>query len=134
MATRKERRTGSTERRGTTADPARKRDRRMGDRRDSPRIPITLQVRDGAGEFREAEGDLSVGGAYFVTAQTPSANQLELKFKLPGVRREIKTAAEVLRIGGYGGRVGVHVKFSDLDTQDELAVAKFIDDHILQVP
>ncbi|MFN7133355.1 MAG: PilZ domain-containing protein [Myxococcales bacterium] len=133
MATKqKERRTGA-ERRGDTKDPARKRERRMGDRRDSPRVPITINVKQG-GSWLEADGDLSVGGAYFVVGETPEAGGVELKFKLPGVRKEIRTGADIIRVASNGGRFGVHVKFHEMETQDELAVAKFIDDHILQVP
>lgn len=104
------------------------------DRRDSPRIPITLQVRDGAGEFREAEGDLSVGGAFFVVEQSPGSNRIDLRFALPGAPQAIQTAAEILHIGGYDGKFGVHVKFTGLEARDELAVARFIDDHLLKLP
>jgi hypothetical protein len=131
----KDRRTGR-ERRGGPVSPevasTRKRERRMGDRRDSPRVPLKLLVRqvDLGGSFEEKDGDISVGGVYFADRHTPAGRQVELRFRLPGRDKEIRCQGEILRVSEGKGRYGAHVRFVDLPTDVELAVARFIDDQL----
>lgn len=107
-------------------------ERRENDRRDSPRIPIRLEVRSGTGEYLPADGDISVGGAYVALAEKPSAESVALRFELPGVDRMIEARGEIVRISETGDRFGVHLRFTDISLDDELAVARFIDRHLLQ--
>lgn len=128
----KQRRTGR-ERRGDTTNPQRKRDRRMEDRRESPRVPIKVLVRqvELGGSFEEREGDIALGGMYFQDKHLPVGTKVELRFKVPGVGADVRVEGEILRISGKVGAYGAHVKFGEMPTRTELAIARLIDDHEL---
>ncbi|MGC3997957.1 MAG: PilZ domain-containing protein [Anaeromyxobacter sp.] len=98
------------------------------DRRDSGRVPVTLHVRESAlgGSFEQHQGNLALGGAYFEAHHPPAGQRLELRFLLPGVREEIRTAAEVLRVTREGERFGAHLRFVDIPLEAELAIARFL--------
>lgn len=104
--------------------------RRMGDRRDSPRIKVKLWVRqvDAGGSFEEKEGDIGVGGAYFKDRHVPVGRTVQLRFRLPRRDEEIRCDGEILRVGEEEGGFGAHVRFLELPTEIELAIARFIDD------
>ncbi len=110
----------------------RKRERRMGDRRDSPRVPLTLLVRsvEEGGSFVEHKGDISVGGVFFSDRHAPTGRQVELRFRIAGYDREIRCQGEIIRVSQGKGQSGAHVRFVDLPTDVELAVARFIDAHL----
>ncbi|MBI5544462.1 MAG: PilZ domain-containing protein [Deltaproteobacteria bacterium] len=105
----------------------------MGDRRDSPRIPLVLWVRmiDAGGSFEEKKGDVGVGGAFFEDRFPPVGTAVQLRFRLPGTSDEIRCEGEILRTTDQAGTFGAHVRFVDIPTDAELAIAKFIDDHEL---
>ena len=107
--------------------------RRMGDRRDSPRIPVKLWVRmvDAGGSFEERDGDVGVGGAYFEDRHLPVGKAVQMRFSLPGKTDEIRCEGEILRISEQPSKFGAHVRFVDLPTDAELAIARYIDDHEL---
>jgi hypothetical protein len=110
------------------------RHRRMGDRRDSPRIPIGLMVRypELGGSFEEREGDVSIGGAFFNERFSPQATRVELRFKLPTLTEEVRCEGELIRVADEAeGHFAVHVRFEELPVDVELALARFIDDHLL---
>lgn len=100
------------------------------DRRDSPRIPVKLGVRqlDAGGSYEDKDGDVGVGGAYFVDRHLPVGRRVQLRFSLPGRPQEIRCNGEILRISEEPGKFGAHVQFVDLPADAELAIAKFIDD------
>ncbi|MBS2028387.1 MAG: PilZ domain-containing protein [Deltaproteobacteria bacterium] len=108
----------------------RRRERRMGDRRESPRLPIKVWVKNSASNtFEQVEGDISVGGLHFVDKLPITGKQIDLRFKLPGRTEEVRVHGEVIQVsqkkaGGYGA----HVKFADLDLDTQLAIARFIDE------
>ncbi len=133
-----ERRT--TERRSNTNTPEEKisrvRERRMGDRRDSPRYPMTFLVRD-TGEdnvWEEREGDLSIGGIHWLGKTSPSSQKVDVRFRLPGVPKEIRAHGEIIRLSEGGKGIGFHVRFTELDVDSELAVARYIDDLLVSEP
>lgn len=118
---------------GEAGDAGRRgRERRAGDRRDSPRIPIKVWVRDPAagGSFEERDGDIGVGGMYFIDRHPPIGTLVEVRFTLPGSTREIRCKGEILRVSAEAdrGRYGAHLRFIDLEVASELVVARFIDD------
>jgi len=111
---------------------SRVRERRMEDRRDSPRFPMSFLVRD-LGEdnlWEEREGDLSVGGIHWLGKTPPRGQNVEVRFRLPGVPRELRAQGEIIRLSSDDKGIGFHVRFTELDVTSELAIAKYIDDLI----
>lgn len=118
-----------TDRRSNPAVPEpleRKKERRAGDRRDSLRKKATFTVTDGSTKH-EVEGELGLGGASFVLPGPPAHDALVLELRvgkttlrLPGRVTEARAARTAVR--------HVHLKFDELDTRTELALAKWLDD------
>jgi hypothetical protein len=108
--------------------------KRMGDRRDSPRIPVALWIRqvETGGSFEEKSGDVGVGGAYFEDRHAPVGKALQMRFTLPDSSDEIRCDGEILRVTQSGGRFGAHVRFVDIPTGAELAIARYLDEHDLK--
>jgi hypothetical protein len=98
------------------------------DRRDSARIPLSLLVRDLSlgGSFEEYTGNLALGGAFFEALHPPAGDRFEVRFLLPGLRRELRANAELLRVTREGERFGAHLRFLDLPLEAELAIARFL--------
>ena len=104
----------------------------MGDRRESPRYPMTFLVRD-AGEdnvWEEREGDLSIGGIHWRGKTEPKGTEVDVRFRLPGVPKEIRAHGEIIRIAEGANARSYHVRYTELDVQSELALAKYLDDMI----
>ena len=126
----------NTERRRSANTPEEKisrlSERRQGDRRDSPRYPMTFLVRD-AGEdhhWEEREGDLSIGGIYWRGKTPPKRHTVDVRFRLPGVPKEIRAQGEIIRLQDVDRGINFHVRFTELEVKDELAIAKYLDDLI----
>lgn len=99
------------------------------DRRDSPRVPMKLRVRPLAGgDFVEHDGDISIGGALFHAPEAKEGERFELRFQLPGAAQELSCQGEVLRVREAGEGRRVHLKFVELPIDQELAIARYIDD------
>lgn len=102
------------------------------DRRDSPRVPMTFLLRDiadSSGEWVEREGDMSLGGIYWRGKTAPHGVDVEVRFRVPGVPREIRARGEIIRVKDQGGvAIDFHVRFTELDVQSELGVAKYLDE------
>jgi len=111
-----------------------KSDRRIKDdeRRDSPRVPMKFLLRDVAegGSYVEREGDLSLGGIYWKGKYPPHGTDVEVRFRLQGVPKEIRAKGEIIRVLDHGNNIDFHVRFVELDVGSELAIAKFIDDMV----
>ncbi len=128
-----ERRTGEMPAVGAPVKERGKRDRREGDRRDSPRVPLKLWVRDPAvgGSFSERDGDIGAGGLYFVDNHPPVGSTIEVRFTLPNAEGEIRCSGELLSVEPADrGRYGARLRFVGLTVPQELAVARFLDDFI----
>ena len=99
------------------------------ERRESPRVPMTFLVRDvvEGGSYIEREGDLSLGGIYWKGKYPPFGTQVEVRFRLPGVPAEIRAQGEIIRVMDEGHDLDFHVRFTELDVADELAIARHID-------
>jgi hypothetical protein len=107
-------------------------ERRMGDRRESHRVPIEVEVREGNGPFEKHQGNIAIGGMFFVKPLSlPTAAVVQLRFVLPGLEQEVKVKAEVVEITAVGKpqNRGTRVRFIDLDIKSELSIAKYLDDH-----
>ena len=100
--------------------------KRPQDRRDSPRVPFRFLARcavDGEA-FEETRGDLSTGGVFWGTSHQTHAGEVEVRVVLPGEHSEIHARGQIVgrRESGY------HIKFTALGTDDELAIARYIDE------
>jgi hypothetical protein len=104
-------------------------EQRGDERRDSPRVPMLFLVRDvvEGGSYLEREGDLSLGGIYWKGKYPPFGTQVEVRFRLPGVPKEIRARGEIIRVMEKGRDLDFHVRFVELDVADELAMARHIE-------
>ncbi len=96
------------------------------DRRESPRVPLRLMVREVevGGSFEEREGNLSLGGVYFRSPHPPTGTVVELRFVVG--RTEVLAVGEILHVRRRGGFFGANVKFVDLPLRHELAIARHL--------
>lgn len=107
-------------------------ERRMGDRRDSHRIAVDVEVREGNGPFELRKGNIAIGGVFFdQPLSLPTGSVVQLRFTLPGTEQELLVKAEVVEITSVGAPEdkGTRVRFTDLDLKTELHIAKFLDEH-----
>ncbi len=105
-------------------------ERRMGDRRESHRVAITVEVRVGNQDFEAHKGNIAIGGVYFEQPlDLPTGAVIQLRFDLPGLDKRVETKAEVVEITAVGrpSEVGTRVKFTDLDLRSELLIARYLD-------
>jgi len=119
------------ERKKQDSIPPTKRKGSVDDRRDSPRIAMEFLVRDVGlphGEWESREGDLSLGGIYWKGKTAPHGTEVDVRFRLPGVPKEIRCRGEIIRVKAAGATIDFHVRFTELDVQSELAIAKALDD------
>lgn len=101
------------------------------ERRDSPRVPLRIWVRDLAegGSFEERDGELALGGLFWSGRHPPSGRRVDVRFRLPGHPKEMRAHGEIIQLSPQpGGTVGFHVRFVDLDLSTELALARFLDE------
>lgn len=109
-----------------------KSDRRATDdeRRDSPRVPMKFLLRDvtEGGSYVEREGDLSLGGIYWKGKYPPHGTDVEVRFRLAGVPKEVRAKGEIIRVMDRGNNIDFHVRFVELEVSSELAIAKYLDE------
>jgi hypothetical protein len=107
-------------------------ERRQGDRRDSHRVPIQIQVKVGNQDYEVHSGNVAIGGVYFKQPlDLPTGAVVGLRFELPGLDKWVDARAEVVEITAVGKptAVGTRVKFVELDLRSELLLARFLDMH-----
>lgn len=104
-------------------------ERRREDRRDSPRVPMKFLIRDLKDDsgWHEREGDLSLGGIAWRGKFPAMGTDVEVRFRLPGVPREIRASGEIIRVVQKTGSLEFNVRFTELDVRSELAIAKYLD-------
>jgi hypothetical protein len=105
-------------------------DRRYHDRRDSPRVPLSLRVRGvgGSGELESRDGNISLGGAFWETWSPVPWTDLEVRFRLPNADKELSAIAEVVRLSRLeGNAIGVHARFVVIDVEAELELARYLE-------
>ena len=106
--------------------------RTMQDRRDSPRVPFTFRVRCARDpEFEESKGDLSTGGVYWAAGHPVSCRDVEVRVTIPGQDEEIAARGEIIGSRNRDGALGFHVRFVELSTGGELAIARYIDEVVI---
>jgi PilZ domain. len=106
-------------------------ERRMGERRDSLRLPLQVAVKVGERAFEDYPGDISIGGVFFERALPVSPGDVVLlRFNLPQFDKQIEVAGEVMAIAHAGCAVpsGTRVKFVELDLRNELLIARYLDE------
>ena len=81
------------------------------------------------GSYEEREGDLSLGGIFWKGSSPPMGKDVEIRFRLPGVPVEIRAKGEIIRLANRGGGIDFHLRFTRLDVQDELAIARYVETH-----
>jgi hypothetical protein len=96
------------------------------ERRESPRVPMRFLVRRAG-----SEGDLSLGGCALRGGALEGGTQVELRLLLPSAPDELKVQGEVLP--GARGEAA-RVRFLDLSVEEELAIARHLDDLELNRP
>jgi hypothetical protein len=79
--------------------------------------------RAGEGDFREHEGDLSLGGVAFI-GETVEGGRYDVRIRLPQSDRELQVQAEAMA----PAKGKAHLRFVDVDTATELAIARYLDD------
>jgi PilZ domain-containing protein len=106
------------------------------ERRESPRVPMSFQVRRAGSEavFEPHEGDLSLGGCAFRGGGLEPGVQLELRFRLPSLPDELQVRGEVLSRLEGAQSPATRVRFLDLPVEAELAIARHLDDVELAAP
>lgn len=121
-----------TSRNSKNPDATKSSERRIKDdeRRDSPRVPMKFLLRDVSegGSYVEREGDLSLGGIYWRGKYPPHGTDVEVRFRLAGIPKEIRTRGEIIRVMDRGNNIDFHVRFVELDVTSELAIAKYLDE------
>lgn len=120
----------SKERRTHSAVSLGPKDPRREDRRESPRVPMKFLVRDttaSEGAWEEREGDLGLGGLSWKGKFPALTSFVDVRFRIPGVAKEIRARGEIIRMSGEGKDLGFHVRFTELDVQSELAIARHLD-------
>jgi hypothetical protein len=100
------------------------------ERRDSPRIHFTFQVREKAlgGSFEERAGNLSLGGLYFAGSHPPTGSEVEVRFVIPGHEHEVAATGQVLRVSHANELFGSHIRFTEIPLDCELALARYLQD------
>lgn len=101
------------------------------ERRDSPRVPMSFLVRDVGlrdGEWEERQGDLSLGGISWRGKTAPHGTEVDVRFRLPLVPKEVRARGEILRVKAAGVGIDFHLRFTELDVRSELAIARFLDE------
>jgi hypothetical protein len=97
------------------------------ERRDSPRREIALDVRELCEFRRPCVGDLSVGGASYVSMAPPVGPVVELMFSVPTYPTPITAVATVVGWEDYDTKTIVHTAFARISLEAELAIARWFD-------
>jgi hypothetical protein len=103
-------------------------ERRQEDRRASVRAVRKVSVVAlPSGAPKEVKADLSLEGAQFVLPSAPATQEMELRFRLPEIKDEVRIACRVQRLAAAGKDTSVLVRFGELDVRTELALARLLD-------
>jgi hypothetical protein len=106
----------------------RKRERRRGDRRESPRVACSFRVVTAAG-VAEVEGELGLGGGSWETPFPPGQDELVIRRALPDF--DFEGTALVHQRDVHGARTTVRFRFVGLSLTGEMELARWLDEHLL---
>ena len=104
--------------------------RRRGERRESPRIPLKIWVEgvEDEGHYTECMGNVSLRGAFIeLDVPPPVGSCVNVVFILPTRGEEIRTQGEVIAVATEKETPGVRLVFTGLSFEAERALARFID-------
>jgi hypothetical protein len=102
------------------------------DRRDSPRVPFSFRVRCARDpDFEQSSGDLSTGGVFWAAGHPVPCRDVDVRVSIPGHEEEIAARGEIIGSRERQGSVGFHVRFVELSTEAELAIARYIDELVI---
>lgn len=73
-------------------------------------------------------GDLSVGGASFITTEPPSGDTVSVMFSIPTFVGPIVAAGVVIARRAVEKGAQVSLVFTDLEVEAELAIAQWLDE------
>jgi hypothetical protein len=107
------------------------------DRRDSLRLPMRFLVREtnhDEGEWEEREGDISIGGIYWRGKTMAVGREVDVRFRLRGVARELRARGEIIRVKSGESGIDFHLRFTDVALEVELAIARYMDEWIKAHP
>ncbi len=107
-------------------------ERRLGDRRESHRVPVQVEIRQGNGPFEPHPGNIGIGGVFFTKPlELPTGAVVQLRFRLPGVERTLQLKGEVVEVSlvSRPEERGTRVRFLEPDIQTELSIARFLDEN-----
>ena len=105
----------------------RKRERRGEERRESPRVPLRLWIRDPKGGLPEVhDGLISMGGVSWPARYPPKTKELEVGFRLPDSGDEVFARAVVMRQVQDGDDAWVQATFTEVDVMTELKLARWL--------
>lgn len=93
------------------------------DRRESPRIPLTLCVGD---EAELMEGDASLGGIGWLGRERASGTRVDLLLGVTGEAGRLRLSVEVFRVTPAGELFRVQARFVDLSLDAELTLARWL--------
>jgi len=104
-------------------------DRRAEERRDSPRVPHRIWVKDPAesGLFHVFDGEVGLGGASWATPWPPLSDHIEVRFRIPDLEAELCAGARVVRTSPEDGDLKVQVEFKPMGLKQELALARYLE-------
>ena len=111
-------------------------DPKADDRRESPRVPMHFLVRDAGltqGDWEERDGDLSLGGISWEGKTAALGTEVDIRFRLVGVARELRARGEIIRVKNAADKIAFHLRFTDVDLDAERAIAKYLDEWLAKL-
>ena len=106
------------------------------DRRDSPRVPMHFLVRDAGltdAEWVERDGDISLGGISWEGKTAALGSDDDVRFRLPGVARELRCRGEIIRVKNAVDTIAFHLRFTEVELDAERAIAKYLDEWLAKL-
>jgi len=103
-------------------------DRALGERRETPRIPVEMWVEESTERelYFQRSANISVGGIFLEnTIPHPKGTVVNLQFTLPGDSVPIKVRGEIVNAAA-SDELGMGIKFIQVDPSAERRIADFV--------
>lgn len=104
-------------------------ERRSGERRQAPRVPLELWMEEAVGEeiyFRRT-GNVSLGGVFLMDAiPHQPGTEVTLKFTLPGDREMVVARGSVVNNVSSANPLGMRVRFVKIEGDGKARIRNFI--------
>jgi hypothetical protein len=104
--------------------------RRREERRDYPRLELSLEIKETTGRSDSHLANLSPEGFDYVCSTPPTDDTLLVRFALPTVKEPLRAHARVVGRAPDDGRVRVSALFTDIDIAAQLAIAEWVQDWV----